>query len=485
MAARQPESAVLAVAEAASQAAGCKFERAAATLNRAAGLCPGDRQLAEMSRVATEISRGATPVTSAPDGSKRPKPGDLLDGWQLERLLGHGGWGLVFLARKGEFSRALKIMHAELSRDAELVKRFEREMMTLGGLGAHPDLVHIDPDHLFDFARDWSCWYYVMEYIEGASLERYLAKNGALTLGQARPLFAGIAEGLAAAHARGIIHRDIKPANILLRKQAVLGQGQGVLVDFGLAGLVDAHTRGAGYTAVWAAPEQFKRGASDRRSDIYSLAATIYYSLLYGDVDKRDLYKARLLPADVPTDLRDLLERCLDHDPAGRPQDAAAFVMEWSKKVKPPPPPPPPPPMDNPERLEVPLKRGGKLMLDFVRIPKGTFLMGSPKSERDDVIKRYNLNATDLDDEPEHQVEITRDYWLGKTAVTRGQIRAFVEDEDYKTEGEKDGKGGYGWTGTTWGQKPEFTWKNPGCARRTRIRWCRSAGTMPGRSATG
>ena len=88
--------------------------------------------------------------------------------------------------------------------------------------------------------------------------------------------------------------------------------------------------------------------------------------------------------------------------------------------------------------------------------------MGSPKSERDDVIKRYNLNATDLDDEPEHQVEITRDYWLGKTAVTRGQIRAFVEDEDYKTEGEKDGKGGYGWTGTTWEQKPEFTWRNPG-----------------------
>ena len=111
--------------------------------------------------------------------------------------------------------------------------------------------------------------------------------------------------------------------------------------------------------------------------------------------------------------------------------------------------------------------------------------MGSPKSERDDVIKRYNLNATDLDDEPEHQVEITRDYWLGKTAVTRGQFRAFVEDEDYKTEGEKDGKGGWGWTGTTWEQKPEFTWGNPGSSRRTPIRWCRSAGTMPRRFATG
>ena len=260
-------------------------------------------------------------------------------------------------------------MHAELSRDAELVKRFKREMMTLGGLGAHPDLVHIDPDHLFDFARDWSCWYYVMEYIEGASLERYLAKNGALTLGQARPLFAGIAEGLAAAHARGIIHRDIKPANILLRKQAALGQGQGVLVDFGLAGLVDAHTPapvtqpcGRHRNSSNAVPRiaaatsiPWRRRSTMPCSMTTSINGTSIKPLTPG---RRANRPAR--PAGA----------CLDHDPAGRPQDAAAFVMEWSKKVKPPPPPPPPPPMDNPERLEVPLKRGGKLMLDFVASPK-------------------------------------------------------------------------------------------------------------------
>jgi formylglycine-generating enzyme required for sulfatase activity len=104
--------------------------------------------------------------------------------------------------------------------------------------------------------------------------------------------------------------------------------------------------------------------------------------------------------------------------------------------------------------LEVPLKSGDKLVLEFARIPKGKFLMGSPKDEKDR-----------SGDEDEHEVEIKRDYFLGKTTITRGQFRAFVEDDGYKTEAEQDGKGGYGWTGTNWEQKPEFTWKNPGFAQ--------------------
>ncbi len=152
---KQPKSAVLAVAEAASLAASHSFDRAAKTLARASRLSPGDHQLAEMARAATGHSQKATSPAPAPDGIKRPRPGDVLDGWPLERLLGHGGCGQVFLARKGDRSRALRIMHAEQSRDAEVVKRFKREMMILGSLGAHPNLVRIDPDHLFDWADDW------------------------------------------------------------------------------------------------------------------------------------------------------------------------------------------------------------------------------------------------------------------------------------------------------------------------------------------
>lgn len=327
----QPVSAVLAVAEAATQASGHNFVGAAQSLSRAARLRPGDAELAEMSRVATHLSRGATPVDPRPDTKNRPKPGETLDGWLLEKLLGFGGWGQVFLARKGDHARALKIMHTELSKDAEFVKRFKREMGMLMGLGSHPHLVHIDPEHLFGKADDWNCWYYVMEFVDGVTLEDYLKTKGPLTLSQAHAIFNGIAEGLKVAHQRGIIHRDIKPANILIRRKMETGQGRAVLVDFGLAGLVDANTRGTGYTALFAAPETMRSGVSDCRSDVYSLAATIYYCLLYKETDKRDRFKAKLLGADISAEVRDLLERCLDNDSNERPKDAAHFVQEWCK----------------------------------------------------------------------------------------------------------------------------------------------------------
>ena len=222
-------------------------------------------------------------------------------------------------------------MHAELSKDAEFVKRFKREMGMLTGLGSHPHLVHIDPEHLFDKADNWNCWYYVMEFVEGITLEEYLRRSGPLTLEQAHVLFDGIADGLKTAHQRGIVHRDIKPANILIRPKAQAAKGRGVLVDFGLAGLVDAHTSVSGYTALFAAPEQMRLGSSDCRSDVYSLAATIYYSLLYNEPQKRGRYRGKLLPAEVPAEMRDFLERCLDNDSDERPKDAGEFLQEWCK----------------------------------------------------------------------------------------------------------------------------------------------------------
>jgi formylglycine-generating enzyme required for sulfatase activity/serine/threonine protein kinase len=329
MSTQQPDSVVLVVAEAAAQAAGCNFTPAAKALERAARMRPGDLPLVQMSQVATRYSAIVTPAPAAPVTTKHPRPGEMLDGWRLEKLLGRGGWGQVFLARKQEHLRAIKIMHAELAQDADLVNRFQREMSMLVVLGEHPNLVSIDPKYLFRWTVDWNCWYYVMEYIEGVSLERYLETQGSLSLGQARSLFTGIAEGLAGAHGRGLIHRDIKPANILIRTRPTGNQGMGVLVDFGLAGRVDPHSRGGGYTALFAAPEQMRHGVSDCRSDVYSLAATIYYCLLYHDADKRGRFKAKHLPADIPADVRALLDRCLDNDPDERPGDTGAFVREW------------------------------------------------------------------------------------------------------------------------------------------------------------
>jgi serine/threonine protein kinase len=178
-----------------------------------------------------------------------------------------------------------------------------------------------------------------MEFIEGTSLEHRLRHNGALTLGEARSVFLAVADGLAAAHARGIIHRDIKPANILLRRD-----GTPVLVDFGLAAVADdkgltqtGHS--TGYTAMFAAPEQLRAKPADTRSDIYSLAASLYYALVYDKPEHRepDRFEAKL----VPEVLRALLSAALDNNPERRPQTIKAFREKLQPAEKPPSPPTP------------------------------------------------------------------------------------------------------------------------------------------------
>ncbi len=190
----------------------------------------------------------------------------VLDGWRLELLLGRGGWGQVFKACRGEEVRALKVMHPELSNDPAFVERFKAEILTLAGLRGHKHLVEIH-----GFGKDADCWYFLMEFIKGVSLEQYLMKNGGLSAKQALPLFTRLADGLALAHARGVVHGDVKPGNIMLRAP----NGVPVLVDFGLASAGDGAglTRtgqSAGYTPMFAAPEQLRGKAADARSDVYA-----------------------------------------------------------------------------------------------------------------------------------------------------------------------------------------------------------------------
>src|SRR5207237_10079914 len=124
----------------------------------------------------------------------------------------------------------------------------KREIITLAKLGKHPHLVEIDS---FGYAIDHGCWYFVMEWVEGVTLDQRLIRHGALDWPAARELFLQLAAGLAAASRRGIIHPDIKPANIMLRPD-----GRAVLVDFGLAletdGSLTRTGRSAGYTALFA-----------------------------------------------------------------------------------------------------------------------------------------------------------------------------------------------------------------------------------------
>ena len=132
------------------------------------------------------------------------------------------------------------------------------------------------------------------------SLEHYLARKGALTLEQGAHCFLAVADGLATVHDRGIVHRDIKPAT-----SCCGAFGGPVLVDFGLAavagGMGRATGASAGYTPLFAAPEQLRKGQTDARSDVYSLAGSLYYSLLYLNAQHRepDLFDAALVPKEV------------------------------------------------------------------------------------------------------------------------------------------------------------------------------------------
>jgi formylglycine-generating enzyme required for sulfatase activity len=118
---------------------------------------------------------------------------------------------------------------------------------------------------------------------------------------------------------------------------------------------------------------------------------------------------------------------------------------------------------DEPADGEARVDLGGGVMMEFVRIPAGKFLMGSPKGERDEFTKKYAIKPDIFDNAPEHGVEITHDFYLGKYAVTRRQFRVFLRDTGYRTEAEAEG-GGWGWDQARkeWRKSPEYNWRNPG-----------------------
>ncbi len=419
----RPTSGAAAVALAAVQAVGHDLSGAEQSLGRAMRLRPRDAELGELHRRVTEVSRGATPPDQPGGTATPPKVGMVLDGWRLEQLLGRGGWGQVFFARRGDEERALKVMHPELSRDPLFVERFTAEILTLASLRGDEDrgrrghecVVKI---HNFGYARDADCWYFLMEYIEGVSLEQYLMKNGALSAKHVLPLFTRLADGLALAHARGVVHRDIKPGNIMLRAP----KGAPVLVDFGLASVGEGAGltktgQSAGYTPMFAAPEQLRGKSADARSDVYALAAALFYALNY---DKPHLREPdQFEPEHAPEALREVLTRALHPKPERRYANAGEFRAALEK-------PAPPPPPVKPQR-----KAGdvytNSLGMKFAWIPPGTFLMGSPANEPER-----------SDDETQHGVTLTKGFHLGIHQVTQAQWQAVMGDNPSNFKGESN-----------------------------------------------
>jgi eukaryotic-like serine/threonine-protein kinase len=253
--------------------------------------------------------------------------------YEIVGRLGKGAMGVVYSARDAMMERtvAIKVMMADLEDDPETSTRFYREARSAGQL-VHPNIITI-----FDMGQENGRPYIVMEYLDGETLNKYLSRPEAADLEVKIDLMIQIAEGLHAAHARGIFHRDIKPGNLLVR-----ATGQLKIVDFGIARLASSSMTASGLimgTPDYMSPEQARGNDVDQRSDIFSMGAVFYYILTgrkpFAAADLAAvLLKVQTeepLPirdTEAPPELTRIVMKALAKNPVDRYQTCARLVAE-------------------------------------------------------------------------------------------------------------------------------------------------------------
>lgn len=292
-------------------------------------------------KMATSSSLHLDPITGD------PLIGQTLGGkYTLERLIGRGGMGHVYLAHHfdkdaGTDSRqvVVKMLAPTLAQQPQAMARFDREAKRLDGL-RHSNIVE-----MYDHGHTSGRAYIVMEYVDGELLSDYMAVKGALSFAEFVPIAAQILKGVGHAHSRDLMIRDIKPSNVMLCERK--GRANFVkIIDFGLAKMLEGdeditkqHFVG---TAGYLSPEQIKGLELDLRVDVYALGV-LFYQMLSGRMpfeaenDTTMLYKhvhdfpaplTEVLPANhgVPEELIHLIHDCLEKEPKQRPRDANEIV---------------------------------------------------------------------------------------------------------------------------------------------------------------
>ncbi|SEQ27148.1 serine/threonine protein kinase [Streptomyces sp. yr375] len=248
--------------------------------------------------------------------------------YTAHQILGRGSAGTVWLGEGPEGPVAVKLLREDLASDEELVGRFVQERTALLGL-EHPNVVSVR-----DLVVDGNDLALVMDLVRGTDLRTRLERDRRLAPEAAVAIVADVAEGLAAAHAAGVVHRDVKPENVLLDMQGPLGPGgshRALLTDFGVAKLIDTPKRTRATKIIgtpdYLAPE-IVEGLPPRASvDIYALA-TVLYELLAGftpfggghpgAVLRRHVTEAVAPLPGIPDELWQLLVQCLAKAPASR-----------------------------------------------------------------------------------------------------------------------------------------------------------------------
>lgn len=259
--------------------------------------------------------------------------GDVLGGFEIRSRLGRGGMGEVYRAYDSRLKRdvAIKVLPRHLMTDGPSRARFEREVTALAQI-SHDNILSV-----FDYGSEGDITYAVIELLEGQTLADAMASGLPLPWKRAVEIASEIAEGLAAAHSKGITHRDLKPANIFLTND-----GRVKILDFGLAHL-DEDVRNSTITrtatghvmgsAGYMAPEQALGKKIDPRADIFAFGCILYEMLSGEKAFVRTSLPAALIAIvseeppslrheNIPTGLVDLTEGCLVKEPKGRIQAA-------------------------------------------------------------------------------------------------------------------------------------------------------------------
>jgi uncharacterized protein (TIGR03067 family) len=249
------------------------------------------------------------------DPPTRPGSVGRIGHYEVLEVLGRGGFGIVFRAFDDTLQRvvAVKVLAPSIAATSPARKRFEREATSFAQV-KHENVVHV-----YSVEKE-PLPYLVMEFVPGETLQQKLDRTGPLDIPEVLRLGRQIAEGLAAAHATGLIHRDVKPANVLIEGGP---HGRAKLTDFGLARAADdASISQSGVVAgtpLYMAPEQAKGDTLDHRADLFSLGSVLY-TMLTG----RPAFRASTTLA--------VLKRVADDEP--RPiREVIPEVPEWMCRI--------------------------------------------------------------------------------------------------------------------------------------------------------
>ena len=332
------------------------FERARRVLAEELGADPSP----ELQRLHEQILHRAPELGSPAAGAPEPErptvrtsrvdlqPGTEVAGYRIERTLGRGGMSVVYLAEHDWLQRnvALKVLAPQLAEDERFRERFVRESRLAASLD-HPNVIPI-----YEAGASGGDLFIAMRYVEGTDLRTLLHEGGALEPGRAIAIIRQVAAALDAAHEQGLVHRDVKPGNVLLARQRGSEAGEHVyLSDFGLTkrSASDSGITGTGQfvgTLDYAAPEQFKGGTPDARTDVYSLGCVLFECLTgvppFMSENEAGLMYAHLQQpppsvtaqnADLPREIDGVVATAMAKAPIDRQQTAGALAHDAARAL--------------------------------------------------------------------------------------------------------------------------------------------------------